>query len=1032
MSSTFHPPSPTPPIPPCVAIRELIEQHKRRSIDGETFVLVEPLTRALEARFSDLDKTLWHVVHEAHKDFSAEPPDIHLDNLPYMRRILYSLLDLEKPELLPLFRQFKDDHLPIREDKLLTILDAQRLEEYSCDVQFPALWLGNQRAWCPFVFELGPQVDVEVDSQCIVPFYLKRALKPYEDGQEPHDTRAKLYEVHIPAELINSSSLLEPPPLLHYEDTPGPQKRTYYRFALKEFPESLKQSYEKEVRTFRALGAQSGMIPYYGCYDFVTRLGRHSFGILLEFADFDLNGAISEEEPPVTPDEIRSFYESMQELAATLANIHRLDINGTKYDLWHGDIKPENILRVGDHFKLADPGDAWIQRAPEDGKPKAKAEVYGGTRTYASPEKARWLENIGDKLPDQILQNSDVWSLGCVFSIAATYVVLGEQGVMIYAGIRKHAYAALNLGLPQDVFHANELVLDVVTAWHLYLRLVARRGDVLTAAVLDMIDDRMLMPTEHRWEAKQVADHFGSLLSSSNAKDIEVPEVIEKILRELDLKAEINQESQNQINRLDSDIAKRRFRQVEETEARTITRPRFKSEARLQAGKIKPTAQRSVHRADLLKKINQSPDHPPIPAFPQSSSRSHSTGMGSGILPTALIPGRSSAPEIFTIHRMKEQLEALERDRSLGPLKAFIDLKARRRSVRREIGEDSDLLLPHYKDRDIIILVDNGSSMESHWAEVKFVLEVLIWRVLGYDSDGIELFFTDPKSSHLSIGPSKKQSVEQFLDAIRNSRPTMSSARTELRPGLNKIMSSYHTAGKPRTVFILTDGVWEGLPYESNIEDWVTHSVCELARQDPKTLQSPSRESAGSFWQWDFEELRPITFQFIAFGHDTIGKRRMKRLDDLMAERGLPDLIDMEPSSGDAYKMLLGSLTPKWDEKENPVNKLRDLSPPPSIYATSPTTSVTHSLEMGAQTPRTSTISSPQTFNVDTYRSNRTSTLSLANPYVGAQAFEAGESSRQGRTLAPQTDERATSVSRSPSGRSERRRSWLSIRMARP
>lgn len=377
---------------------------------------------------------------------------------------------------------------------------------------------------------------------------------------------------------------------------------------------------------------------------------------------------------------------------------------------------------------------------------------------------------------------------------------------------------------------------------------------------------------------------------------------------------------------------------------------------------------------------------------------------------------------------MKDQLEDLERDRSLGPLKAFTDLKARRRSVKQGIGEREDLLLPHYKDRDIVFLVDNGSSMKSHWAEVKFVIEVLIWRVLGYDSDGIELFFTDPNSSHLSMGPSKKQSVEQFLDAIRNARPTLRSTETELRPGLNKIMSNYHTAGKPRTVFILTDGAWEGMPYESNIEDWVTNSVCELARQDPKTLQSPSRESTGSFWQRDFEKLRPITFQFIAFGHNPIGKRRMKRMDDLMAERGLPDLIDMEPSTGDAYKMLLGSLITNWDEKENPVNRPRDISPPPSIYATSPATSVACSLEIGAQPPRTSTISSEQAANMAAYQSNRTSTLSLESPYGSAEASEAGESSRQGRTLAPQTDKRATSVSRSPSGRSEKRRSWLSIR----
>jgi len=111
------------------------------------------------------------------------------------------------------------------------------------------------------------------------------------------------------------------------------QDRAYWRFALKEFPESLKHSFEKEVKTFRALDAQSGMIQYYGCYESKNEGGEPIFGILLEYADFDFNTAISEEEPPVTPEEIRSFYESMHEVAATLTSIHHLDINGQKYDL---------------------------------------------------------------------------------------------------------------------------------------------------------------------------------------------------------------------------------------------------------------------------------------------------------------------------------------------------------------------------------------------------------------------------------------------------------------------------------------------------------------------------------------------------------------------------------------------------------------------------------------------------------------------------------------------------------------------------
>jgi hypothetical protein len=90
--------------------------------------------------------------------------------------------------------------------------------------------------------------------------------------------------------------------------------------------------------------------------------------------------------------------------------------------------------------------------------------------------------------------------------------------------------------------------------------------------------------------------------------------------------------------------------------------------------------------------------------------------------------------------------------------------------------------------------------------------------------------------------------------------------------------------------------------------------------------------------------------------------------------------------------MLLGSLIPQWDEKVNPANKLRDSSPTASMYATSPSGSV-------VQTPRTSNISIPTfTNNAESSRSNRTYGES-------SRTYGAGGSSRQGRSLAPQTDE---------------------------
>lgn len=47
---------------------------------------------------------------------------------------------------------------------------------------------------------------------------------------------------------------------------------------------------------------------------------------------------------------------------------------------WHCDIKPENILRTGGRFKLADFGETRILRSDPDEQPQAI--ITGGTMTY--------------------------------------------------------------------------------------------------------------------------------------------------------------------------------------------------------------------------------------------------------------------------------------------------------------------------------------------------------------------------------------------------------------------------------------------------------------------------------------------------------------------------------------------------------------------------------------------------------------------------------------------------------------------------
>lgn len=73
---------------------------------------------------------------------------------------------------------------------------------------------------------------------------------------------------------------------------------------------------------------------------------------------------------------------------------------------------------------------------------------------------------------------------------------------------------------------------------------------------------------------------------------------------------------------------------------------------------------------------------------------------------------------------------------------------AKQQSSQDELGD-------HYKSRDIVrlscaviihyissqalqvFLVDNGSSMAQHWTHASKLVEILAWRALGYDEDGM-------------------------------------------------------------------------------------------------------------------------------------------------------------------------------------------------------------------------------------------------------------------------------------------------------
>lgn len=142
-----------------------------------------------------------------------------------------------------------------------------------------------------------------------------------------------------------------------------------------------------------------------------------------------------------------------------------------------------------------------------------------------------------------------------------------------------------------------------------------------------------------------------------------------------------------------------------------------------------------------------------------------------------------------------------------------------------------------------------------------------------------ELYFTNPDTP-ASVQQSPEQDVEDFVRAMRNGEPQEGVTRREsgIIPALMRILAGYSEAleKKPKTILILTDGIWEGTN-EKDVDTLITSQIKLLGLANANN----GHTSAHS---------RPVTFEFIRFGHDPTGVERLRRLDDDLKERGVPSV----------------------------------------------------------------------------------------------------------------------------------------------
>ncbi|KAI1324287.1 kinase-like domain-containing protein [Xylariaceae sp. FL0255] len=128
-----------------------------------------------------------------------------------------------------------------------------------------------------------------------------------------------------------------------------------------------------------------------------------------------------------------SIYYALRGLCCGISTFHHM--TSAEYGLelkgYHHDLKPQNILVQGSRFLLSDFGLSSLKEMTAKSKTLSR-DVNG---FYIPPESVIIHDGFQQK---SVGQPSDMWALGCILAVVATYIVRGAAGVGEFEQKRKH------------------------------------------------------------------------------------------------------------------------------------------------------------------------------------------------------------------------------------------------------------------------------------------------------------------------------------------------------------------------------------------------------------------------------------------------------------------------------------------------------------------------------------------------------------------------------------------------------------------
>lgn len=140
-------------------------------------------------------------------------------------------------------------------------------------------------------------------------------------------------------------------------------------------------------------------------------------------------------------------------------------------------------------------------------------------RLLGAPETHR-VNGVNDQIEMKVGQGVDVWSLGCIFSEMATWIVLGMPSVEEYQRRRQiEASHPGQLGPGKGaLFHNGRTVLDTVRESHDNLANHRRIDDFTTVNVVEKLIAEMLLEESHRPSVRYLAPKASRTIEESRTK----------------------------------------------------------------------------------------------------------------------------------------------------------------------------------------------------------------------------------------------------------------------------------------------------------------------------------------------------------------------------------------------------------------------------------------------------------------------------------------------------------------------------------